>query len=378
MHDDSLTRFKRAAATVFDVAATFAQEVDQAGRFPTEAVAALKAHKMLSCGLSPRFGVSSIPMSELAAACTLLGKACGTTGMIYAMHLSQLITLDRHCGVSAHISNFLARCVAEELLIASSTSERVAEVLDEEFESVTEGESVRFVKDCPTISYGAHADAILAVVPERATGRAAEQLLVLLQRGEMELVPTARWDSLGMRGTCSDGYLLKACVSKEALLADGFRSASSQTMTPVAHILWAAVWLGIASAAAEAATRFHTVRSTGPSVRAFGSAHLVASTQVDVAQMADLVASATRRWETQPQTWATIAGKIAANNLKIAASDLAVRICLDSLSYCGVAGYLNSSEYSVARFLRDALSAPLMISNERIKEINSTLLLTVR
>ena len=33
---------------------------------------------------------------------------------------------------------------------------------------------------------------------------------------------------------------------------------------------------------------------------------------------------------------------------------------------CGLTGYRNDSEFSIARHLRDVLSAPLMISNDRI------------
>jgi acyl-CoA dehydrogenase len=33
---------------------------------------------------------------------------------------------------------------------------------------------------------------------------------------------------------------------------------------------------------------------------------------------------------------------------------------------CGLAGYRNDSEFSVGRHLRDILSSPVMISNDRI------------
>lgn len=33
---------------------------------------------------------------------------------------------------------------------------------------------------------------------------------------------------------------------------------------------------------------------------------------------------------------------------------------------CGLSGYRNDSEFSVGRHLRDVLSAPLMINNDRI------------
>jgi acyl-CoA dehydrogenase len=36
------------------------------------------------------------------------------------------------------------------------------------------------------------------------------------------------------------------------------------------------------------------------------------------------------------------------------------------LRACGLAGYRNDTEYSIGRLLRDVLSSPIMISNDRI------------
>jgi acyl-CoA dehydrogenase len=44
----------------------------------------------------------------------------------------------------------------------------------------------------------------------------------------------------------------------------------------------------------------------------------------------------------------------------------------------GIAAYRNNSEFSLGRHLRDALSASLMISNERIVEYNATLQMLYR
>jgi acyl-CoA dehydrogenase len=39
---------------------------------------------------------------------------------------------------------------------------------------------------------------------------------------------------------------------------------------------------------------------------------------------------------------------------------------MSAMRACGLSGYRNDGEFSVGRHLRDALSAPLMINNERI------------
>jgi acyl-CoA dehydrogenase len=51
---------------------------------------------------------------------------------------------------------------------------------------------------------------------------------------------------------------------------------------------------------------------------------------------------------------------------KVQASELAVSTVFSSLRACGLSGYRNDTEFSIGRLLRDVLSAPLMINNDRI------------
>jgi acyl-CoA dehydrogenase len=51
---------------------------------------------------------------------------------------------------------------------------------------------------------------------------------------------------------------------------------------------------------------------------------------------------------------------------KVQASEFAVATVLSSLRACGLSGYRNDTEFSLGRLLRDVLSAPLMINNDRI------------
>src|SRR4029077_6587526 len=54
------------------------------------------------------------------------------------------------------------------------------------------------------------------------------------------------------------------------------------------------------------------------------------------------------------------------NMLKVNASELAVATVMSAMQACGLAGYRNDGEFSVGRHLRDILSSPVMISNDRI------------
>ena len=52
--------------------------------------------------------------------------------------------------------------------------------------------------------------------------------------------------------------------------------------------------------------------------------------------------------------------------LKVQASELVVDTVMHAVRTCGLAGYRDDGEFSMGRFLRDALSAPIMINNDRI------------
>src|SRR5205085_11244730 len=52
--------------------------------------------------------------------------------------------------------------------------------------------------------------------------------------------------------------------------------------------------------------------------------------------------------------------------LKVNSSERAIETVLSALQACGLSGYRNDGEFSVARNLRDVLSSSIMINNERI------------
>ena len=79
--------------------------------------------------------------------------------------------------------------------------------------------------------------------------------------------------------------------------------------------------------------------------------------------------SAVRRYErhhVDDAAIASVAFQTSMNMLKVEASERAVAITLAALRATGLSGYRNDGEFSVSRYLRDALSSPIMINNDRI------------
>ena len=50
-----------------------------------------------------------------------------------------------------------------------------------------------------------------------------------------------------MRGTCSNGYQLRASGEMAQVVPVSYAEVSAKTMLPVSHLVWSALWLGIAT-----------------------------------------------------------------------------------------------------------------------------------
>jgi acyl-CoA dehydrogenase len=82
-----------------------------------------------------------------------------------------------------------------------------------------------------------------------------------------------------------------------------------------------------------------------------------------------LIASMLDRYEaiqTDPDALAALDFQTSINLLKVDASELAVETVTAAMRTCGLTGYRNDGEASLGRHLRDILSAPIMINNDRI------------
>jgi acyl-CoA dehydrogenase len=82
-----------------------------------------------------------------------------------------------------------------------------------------------------------------------------------------------------------------------------------------------------------------------------------------------LIASAVQRFEAignDPAALESIDFQTGMNLLKVNASELAVAAVMSAMQTCGLAGYRNDGEFSIGRHLRDILSSPIMINNDRI------------
>jgi acyl-CoA dehydrogenase len=359
------------AAKVAAVAAAHAAAVDSESRFPEEAIAAVRAEHLLGIAVPRELGGEGAGIADVVDVCYALGRACASTAMIYAMHQTKVACVVRHGKASAWHQLLLRRLANEQLLLASSTTEGQGggDIRNSSAPIERDGSRITLERQATVISYGQAADGIVTIARRAADAAGSDQVLVAFLKQDYTLEPLVGWDAFGMRGTCSEGFKLRASGSSEQILPVGYDKIHAQTMMPVAHLLWSAAWAGIATAAAERARGF--VRKAAQ--RAGGTlppaaAHLT-RTNASLRTLRSLIATALQRFEAasdDPAALEAIDFQTGMNLLKVNASELAVATVTSAMQTCGLAGYRNDSEFSIGRHLRDILSSPIMISNDRI------------
>ncbi|MFI7635079.1 acyl-CoA dehydrogenase family protein [Nonomuraea sp. NPDC049400] len=377
------------------VLAEHATEVDRDARFPKEALRALRAHGLLAAAAPVERGGLGADVPALAGMAAALARGCGATAMIWAMHQVQLACLlacderprpreavtgpgPGEAVTGSELREAVTRVVRDQLLIASATSEAgIGGALRTSACAVErDGASARLDKRATTVSYGVEADALLVSARRGPGSPPGDQVAVLVDSARTQLEVLGGWNPLGMRGTCSPALRVRAEFEDWRILPVPFGDLVARVMTPLSHVLWSGVWYGLAAEAADRAVRHARARGDGAGPPSGSLAEMRwrlagLEAQLDAAarEAQDVLTGAA-----EP----TVAFTLRVNSLKLAMSQVAVDVALAAMRVCGMAGYSEEGPHSVARLLRDLLSAPLMINNERLVAIGSQLALMAR
>jgi len=372
VHVDSGDLRKRAEAAAA-VAAKHAVAVDGASRFPAEAFEEIRKQRLLGIMVSTALGGEAASLAQVVDVCYTLGQACAATGMIYAMHQIKMGCLVRHVNGSAALERVLRRVATEQLLLASSTTEGQGggNVRASEAPVQYDGANISLERKATVISYGVAADGVVTTARRNAEAAPSDQVLVVFLKPEYTLEPMAgwSWNTLGMRGTCSDGFTLRGKGTTDNIVPEPYERIHAQTMVPFAHLCWGAVWTGIAAAATGRAQAFirNAARQANGQMPP-GAPHFTKAITT-LRTLRGLIASALRSYEramTDEKTIMSLEFQSMITLTKVEASELAASTVLSAMRACGLAGYRNDGDYSIGRYLRDVLSSPIMINNDRI------------
>jgi len=368
VRQNDFTARARAAA---EVAKSSAAAVDAEARFPSEAFAEIRRQRLLGIQVPQALGGEAASIAEIADVCYILGQACSSTGLIYAMHQIKMACITRHTKGNAALERILGRIAAEQLLMASSTTEGQAggNVRSSEAAVEHDGAQVTLERKATVISYAVEADGVVTTARRAADAAGSDQVLLVLLKADYTLERLQVWDTLGMRGTHSEGFTLRARAAAEQIMPEPYERIHAQTMVPFAHLLWGSVWAGIAAAAVGKAQAFirHAARGSNGQMPP-GAPHFTQAVST-LRTLRGVLSANLRSYEaimSDEKAISSLEFQAMITLTKVQASELAVAAVLSSLRACGLSGYRNDTEFTIGRLLRDVLSAPLMINNDRI------------
>jgi len=377
---DAAARMRLVAA----VAARNADAVDREGRFPAETIDALKGERLLGIAIPVDHGGEAAGTALIAGLIVQLGQACGSSAMIYAMHQIKTSSFVMHGGASEWHRAYMRRIAAEQLLMASATTEAGIGGNLRNSLCAVEVENGRFAltKEATVISYGNYADAILATARRAPDAASSDQIMVVVPNdASRTLERTSVWDTLGMRGTCSDGFHLEASGDAAQIFPKPFSEIAAQSMLASSHIYWAATWFGIAADAFNRAQAFVKAAARKQPDTVPPGALRLAEAAAKLQEMKGHLTAAIHRFDEargNDDALSSIGFAAEINALKVASSEKAGEVVRLAMLITGILGYKNGTPFSVGRHLRDVASAPVMISNDRILSNTATLMLMSR
>ncbi len=362
------------------VSAETAPIVDQDGRFPFETFSELKKHKILSAPIDEALGGFGATLAVQAEICSVLAGKCGSSGLILAMHFAQIECIKRNTFDNEYFHNFQRNIAHHQWLISSIASEvgtfgnaRISRCALHYEEG-----RISLIKQATTASYAEYADAFLVTSRKNESADESDQVLVLFTKENSTLIPLDKWDTLGMRGTVSPAYQFQAYADKQQLFPESYAVISSNTVVPFAHVLWAAVWQGIAKDAVHKVNLLAKKKWNSGSGMNY-SDERVGAINTKYRNLQSMCSHYALRVDSAAFIPRAISDKgyfdwaIEYNALKVNASYLAHEIIHEALQFLGVQGYKNNSELSISRNYRDICSATLMVPNHGLELINSQL-----
>ncbi|GAA0682432.1 acyl-CoA dehydrogenase family protein [Kitasatospora atroaurantiaca] len=383
IQSDAIAAAYREARSVLPVLRAQAAATDSSARFPDEAVQLLRANGLMGLLVPQEYGGSGGDLGDLIALAGMLASACSSTAMIWAMHCQQIDCIVQFG--SQHLRDeLLPRVASGEVYLASITSEpgKGGHLLSGRAAVEGDAENLRFERETPIVTGGAHAEGFLVTMRESPDAADHRVTLFYADRQQLSLESFGTWDTLGMRGTESQGMRLGGSVPAHQVIGEPgeFKRVAIESMIPAGHLAWSAIWLGTARGALSNVLTL--VRSRGKARHSELMAERIARARIDIELVAAYLGVVRdevlvrRRDKTSLSSTST---QIHLNNLKVVASEMTFRAVDRLLEVAGLfSGYKKDSVIQIERNFRDLRSASLNYSNDRLLTMNGALTLLDR
>jgi acyl-CoA dehydrogenase len=369
-----------AVALTCAAAEAHARENDQAATFPVEALATMRRTRLLGLMVPADYGGGGGTLSELVDATIELGRADLSVALIFAMHCQQVAALAR-CASDRLRAHALPAVADGTIYLASVTTEpgKGGDLLISDSATEQVRAALRIDREAPIVTGGRHADAFLVTVRTPGATSPAQVDLVYAARDQLRLEVLGDWRPLGMRATESVPMRLAGTVPEWQVVGEHgeFRKIATTVFGPVAHIGWAAAWLGTAAGAYSRVVR----HIRGPAGRSrFNPASQLLLTRLAATrarlEMVNALLRHTVSVVSSGEDVATPPVQLLINTLKTEAADSCFRAVDELVELTGLqGGYLAGSPLRLERAFRDLRSASLNYGNDRLRLANGSLAL---
>ncbi|HEY2382427.1 MAG TPA: acyl-CoA dehydrogenase family protein [Terriglobia bacterium] len=330
---------------------------DSEARWPEKSITALSSAGLLGLTIPKEFGGAGAGMREFARVTEELATVCGSTAMIYLMHV---------CGAQviagARQRSALDGIVTGKLLTTLAFSEKGSRSHFWAPVSRAEqnGGGIRIRADKSFVTSAGHAQTYVVASGSVGGSAATESTLYLVGGSSAGVRTLGPWTGMGLRGNSSAPMVFDCVVGEDARLTaegGGFQ-AMMQIVLPWFQVGSAAVSLGIAKAALADATRHvssarlehlgESLAAAVPGVRA-----RIAKMQLTLDAARAYLNEALSKIENQaPDAMLAVLG------VKATAAEAVVSVTDEAMRACGGAAF--SRHLSIERNFRDARAASIM------------------
>jgi acyl-CoA dehydrogenase len=373
-------RSRAALDEVLPVVAENAASTDRDAAFPVDALTALRRTGLLGLMVPIEHDGFGGDLADLAAVTLELGRVDMSMAMIFAMHCQQVLVIDRF-GDDDLRKEVLTAVAHGDIYLGSVTTDRhKGATLTEAASTTTLADDLLHIdRDAPIVTGGAFADAFLITALAPDATAPSQVSLVYATRDQMQVETTGSWQPLGMRATHSVAMRLVGAVPRRQTVgvSGGFREMVISVFGPVAHIGWAAAWLGAATGAYSRVVSY--IRTPAGRRQLDTSSDLLltrlAGARVRLECVYGLLTRAvdvmgSGRDSSLPSI------QLLLNSLKVRAADECFAVVDELIELVGLRqGYFPDDQLWLERVFRDLRSGSLNFSNTRLNLSSGSLVL---
>ncbi|MEU5553758.1 acyl-CoA dehydrogenase family protein [Micromonospora sp. NPDC047793] len=375
-----MTGYAEAVTTVTEVAAAHAEAADATATFPTEALDAMRRTRLLGLLVPTTEGGPGGTLTDMVDVTEALGRVDMSVAMVFTMHCQQVAALAAYAGEKLR-AEVLPAVARGEVYLGSVTTEpgKGGHLLTSESGLEQDGEMLRIDRQAPIVTGGPYADAFLITTLAPQAESATQVDLVYAARDQVETEVTGGWQPLGMRATHSVPMRLRGAVPQWQVVGEhgGFRDIATRVFAPLAHVGWAAAWLGTAAGAYSRVLRH--ARSEAGRRQFAPSSELVLLRLAGIRTRLDAVNALLRHTVSVVDSASDMSAapvQSLLNTLKIRAAEESFAAVHELVELVGLRhGYLTGSPLAVERAFRDLRSASLNYGNDRLRLANGALAL---